>query len=707
MMSLKIIIKKTIHWLDRKLGLNMNKITIAELFEVIGMEIPGNFLGSKNHKLENISYVPSHIKKGGAFFCGEKYTRNINVDEFMKEILKYEPKIIFVTKQQYDKLTIDGPFVMVYYMYEKVVKVTRYLKNQYKARTVAITGSLGKTTTKDMIYNVLGKSFYLIKSFDNENTIGYLLKNVQRLNDKQEFLIHEFGVDIPTIMPRTASGANPEACVITNISEPHLDTFKTYEAILVEKLDLAKKMTAGSPVFLNYDDERLKNSQERLKRYKIISVGINNKEVDYYAQNITHSDGGIDFEIVNHQKCYPIRLNVRGEYNIYNALISFAIGDYYGMPIKKITEGIAEFQPSGIRQSLVNIGGYNVYLDAYNTAPKSLLSSVDIIEKLEVKERGRKIAILADMARLGEHSEKLHKEVGEKLSDKKIDVVYCYGNENAKTMADNISNSDIEVHYTENRDTLNEWIKNNLSRDDVILFKGPVNRLLTKTIDMMFGSSYHIRSEHFEYNTVDNFRYKLIYESENRNAKTLALHTYLGQNKNITVPEQYKNLSLFGMSPRCFAENKTIEEIVLPDSMRNISRAAFRGCSNLKKIKLPLSLNVIEINAFRECRSLERVEIPYGTTHIDDNVFTDCVNLKQVIIPDTVEYFGNNIFKGCPNVEFKYLTKDGLQDYLENGNDKITFLVNSETGELEVVSYDDKALTLNNYKNIVVSTKEK
>ncbi len=679
----------------------MKKITLLELFNTIGVPFPENMVDKKNEYLENVSYVPVHIKEKGAYFCSTKHTKDRDINEFMNEVLKSKPMVVFVTNEQKNKLTIDGPFVEIDDMFNKVLAVTKRLKNKYKAKTIAITGSLGKTTTKDMIYSVLGRTFYLIKSFENENTIAYLLKNIQRLDDRQEFLIHEFGVDIPTVMPRTAAASIPEASVITNISDPHLDTLKTHEAILNEKLSMVKTMAPGLPVFLNFDDTRLRNSN--LTEYKIVSIGIDNKDVDYYADNIVEEDGTIQFDVINKDKREKVEINIRGRHNVYNALIAFAIGDYYGMKKEKIVEGLSRFRPTGVRQTLVNVGAQKIYLDAYNSAPKTILSSINILESIPVSNNGRRIVLLADMARLGDQSKEMHIAVGKEIGTKDIDIIYCYGNDDAKHMSEAIKSKDkIEVHYTSDRSVLNKWVKENVRKNDILLLKGPINRLLSKTIDIVFGSSYHTRSEYYYHKTVGDFKYRIVYEKDTK-AKTLVLNKYLGNAKKIMIPSTLDHLEMFGMLPYCFVNNTTLKELIMPHSIRNIAKGSFKNCKNLKKVMMSTSLNVIEQEAFRGCNKLKRIVIPEGTTHIDDRAFMDCAKLKEVIIPDTVDFFGKELFKNSPKVKFKYLVNGKIQQHLVFENTKIQLLFNHTTNELEVVPIDkNQTFSSKKYKNLSI-----
>ncbi len=675
------------------------KLTVRELFNGIEMEIPKQFIENTEDVLTNVAYTLKHVREDGAIFCSNTFTRNRDVNDLIKELLIQKPKVIFVTKEQYENLNINGPIIMLDNVYRSILKISKVIRSRYHQRIIGITGSLGKTTTKDIIYSALAPTFYEIKSFGNENLIGYILKNLQRLTDTHEFLIQEYGSYLPGIISDSSNAVRPDAAVITNIATPHLDVFKSKDAILQEKLSLVKAMMAGSPVFLNYDDELLRSVN--LRRYKIISIGIDNKDVDYYADNILETSENIKFDIVNRRgDSHSITLNLRGRYNVYNALMAFAIGDYYGSTIENIIKGIEKFRPTGIRQNLVNIGGQKIYMDAYNTAPESLVSAISILEKFDNESHGKKIAIIADMARLGEFAPQLHKETGENLSDLNVDIIYCFGNNNAKIMAESIDNEKTEVYYTDDRDVLNSWIVENVKKNDILLFKGPVNRLLNKSVDLIYGSSFHFYGDYFEIKTEEDFQYKILYESDDYSKKTVFLRKVFKNTPIIEIPDSYNNIDIFGMAPGILEENKEIKSLIMPNTIRNIPLNAFKNCENLETVKFSNSLNVIEINAFRNCKSLKQIEIPNTVTHIDDNAFMDCDSLEEVIIPNTVGYFGNDIFKNSNNVTFKYSVDGQVKDYLTLGEYKIEFFNSPKYGL--VAYYLDKVGDLTEYNGIKI-----
>ena len=657
----------------------MYNLTLAEICDILDIKVPKELIEIKDDNLSCVSYSLKHIQKDCAYFLNTNAVYG-DINNSIKQILADGAKVIFLEKSQLDMIDIEWPFVLVENRFLSVVKITSYLRNKTKVKVIGVTGSLGKTTSKDFIFEVLNVEYNAIKSLGNENTLVALIKNVQKLTDETDFFVQEYGIATPNVMPLTASACIPNASVITCISDPHVDRFGSKEGILKEKLRMVELMEEGSPVFLNYDDEML--SKVNLPNYNIISFAVNNKKADYHAENIKEIGDSIEFTIVHNNNRYPAIIHVRGTQNIGNALVAFAVGEYYNIPEKTILKGISNYRPKGIRQTMVNIGGYNMYLDAYNTAPKSLVDTMHTLEKLPVKNNGRRIAIIADIAKLGDFAEELHKETGSKLSNCNVDIIYCYGNINAKYMAENINNEFTKVYYTDDREVLNNWLRENVNTNDVLMFKGPVPRLLSKTIDQVFGTSYHISSEHFEYITQGDFRFKVIYEKENHKAKTLAIVNYYGNNKELVVPAELNGIKVFSIADNSFANNDTIEKVTLPDSIKNISMNSFRGCINLNSIILPKELLYIGKSAFRDCTNLNSIVIPDKVIHIDDRAFMNCKSMTKAVIPASVNYFGDKIFYRCPNISFEHIGPK-KEPYLITNNFKIKLRRNKKTKQLE------------------------
>lgn len=627
---------------------NAIQYTLKEICDLIGVPVP-EWGYDDDEKFTNVSYHPHFIQKGGAFFIGGK----TDVDFGLRKALETGVKVVFLSKEHENHPGLQAvPHVFCENPFVAVTKIGADIRNRKGLTVVGITGSLGKTTTKDFIHSVLSQKYDTTKSLGNQNTIYPLFNNLQKI--QSDFFIQEFGAGTPGVMPTTVKACIPDAGVITNISDPHLDVFFTKENILNEKLKMLEVMPEGCPAFLNYDDELLK--KVTLDR-PVISYAVYNEEGDYHVENIREMADSVTFDIISAERRSEVTMYAHGTYNISNAVVAYAIGEFFGLTEDEIVRGIASYRPVGIRQNLVNIGGYNLYVDCYNNAPVSLVGAVEVLAKLPIEEGGRRVAVISDIDRLGEKALEKHGEVAHKIAEQNFDMAICFGNENAKCMADIIKAAGIETYYTSERDQLDGWLREKLTRKDVVLVKGAVIRLLSRTIDNVFGTSMQINSEQFERITMGEFDAKVIWEKEHLDRKTIALLKYNGKDEKPVIPTESHGAEVFSIGPMCFKQNNHIKRIRIPAPITNVAKGAFRGCKKLRSVTLPETLKMIEANAFRNCISIKEVRIPKNVIEIGDSAFEGCRALKTVYIPKSIGRVGEDAFKGCPGVELVYYEK--------------------------------------------------
>lgn len=626
----------------------VTQLTLKQVCEIIGLEVPEEYKYMENDVFTNMAYHTNFIKEGGLFFVRGK--SEADVDEKLQLAINEKVKFVIIEETSADRPLLEQiPHMTCKRPFKDVIKVSAKIRNDLGVKVIGVTGSLGKTTTKDVVHNVLSQGHKALKSLGNQNTIFPIFNNMQTMSEDTEFYVQEFGIKMPHVMPNTVGACVPNAGIITNISDPHVDTFGSKEGILKEKVKMLKKMPEGCPAFLNYDDELLRTVE--FDNRPIISYAVENKEADYYAENIEEFEEYMTFDIVHDGESVNATMYARGRFNIGNALVAYAVGDWFDIPVEDRIKGIGEFKATGIRQNFTNVGGYNLFIDCYNTAPLSLVNAVDVLCKMPIKHGGRKIAVIADIYRLGHMAEELHTECGQKIGESGVDLVYSFGNEYAKIMADEISKCGVECYYTPDREELNKWLSETVTKKDIVLFKGPVPRLLSKTVDQVFGTGLHVTSEHFVEYTEDDFRLRIIRESEDAEKTTAAVMTYNGEGKAVTLPDSIKNVAVIAVGAKAFFRNQNLETVAVPEPVFNIGASAFSGCRNLKKVTLPNTLKVIGPNAFRNCKNLSTIVIPEGVTEIGNRAFNGCEALQSVVIPSTVGRIGVDAFKGVPNVK--------------------------------------------------------
>lgn len=626
----------------------VTQFTVKQVCDILDVKLSGKYDDIKDNTLTNISINVNSLARGGAFILSGSNQQER--EEGLAKAIKKNPQFLIAGKASHKLVeAVDIPYIIVKDPYDAMVKLSGYIRKKLDLTVVGVTGSLGKTTTKEMIYSVLKQEYVADKNFGNRNNTKGIFNSLQLVDKDVQFYVQEFGVAIgKKSMESKINACLPDAAVITNISEPHLDVFGTKENILKEKVKLITEMPEGCPAFLNYDDNLLK--QVKLDKHPVISFAILNKDADYYAENIQFVEDYITFDAVHEERRTAIVLHSREKHNIGNALVAMAVGEYFHVPLDKIVEGINSFRSEGIRQSLVNIGGYKLYVDCYNTAPVSLLGAIEVLEHLPVEADGKRIAVLGDIVRLGEEEKKIHKDIGEKISASKVDLVLCFGNYNAQIMARAIRSKGVAALYTDNREELNNWMRRLIRQNDVTLIKGPVARLLSKSIDQVFGTSYHVRSEHHERVRYADYQIDVIFEKEDASKTTAALLEYHGKDEVHTVLPTYNNIDIFCIAANCFKDNNRIREVFVSEPIYNISDGAFQGCCNLTTVSLPNTMKVIGNQAFKNCASIKEIFIPAGVIDIGEKAFSDCTQLEKIILPGSIGHIGTDAFDNCPNV---------------------------------------------------------
>lgn len=626
------------------------KFTFGEICDILGIEVPEEYTELANKEMTNVATTLQYLKEGTAFFVlgTDDENKQLRLDRAIAE----KAAVVFVGKDASEKLVgLDKiPHVVLDAPFKSATMISARIREMLELEVIGVTGSLGKTTTKDLIFYVLKERFNTERSYRNGNTLHPMLEHLQHMKLDTKMYVQEFGAADINSLGRVLPACIPDLAVITNISDPHLDKYGTRENILKEKEKLITCMPDGCPAFLNFDDVLLR--ELKYENHPIVSYAIENKNADFYAENLKTEDGYMTFDVVNKGNKVPVKLHAYGEYNVINAVCAFAIGKWYGMTDEEVVRGIGNFKSEGIRQNLVNIGGYHVYLDCYNSAPISLVGAMKVLSNFKTEEGGKRVAVLADIARLGDASAELHKKTGLEISEiPNIDLVLCYGNENAEMMADAIKSKGIKTLYTPDRNQLDQWMRENITRKDITLVKGPVPRLLSKSVDQVFGTALHLNSEHFVEYTEGDFRFKVVHEKEDHEKQTVGIVNYLGEEKAVTLPNSFKGVDVFCVGPKSFSTHTELEEVIIPEPIYNIGIRAFFGCTNLKKIQLPKSLKIIDRAAFRACKSLETVVIPEGVVEIGPRAFKGCSKLTEINLPASLGNISADAFEGCGKVK--------------------------------------------------------
>lgn len=378
------------------------------------------------------------------------------------------------------ELNTDKPYILVSDTRDALKKLAKYYLGTLNVKIIAVTGSVGKTTTKDIIASVLSQKFKTLKTEGNFNNEIGLPLTVFRIGKEHEAAVLEMGMNNFGEIRALSDIANPDAAVITNIGVSHIENLGSREGILKAKSEIFENLKPGGVGILNCDDDMQITLKNKLSN-KIYWYGINNKE-DYFADNIVpNSILGTRFTLHTPKGSRDVNIKIPGEHMVYNALCAAAVGDIFGVDLDGICAGIESFQPTKMRMDITVFDtGLTLINDAYNANPVSMKAALDVLKTA----KGRRIAILGDMFELGADSEKMHAEIGAYAFDR-CDILICIGKESIAMYDAAIQDSVRCAYFETQEDFLNSDFKKGLYSDDVILVKASRGMHLEKTVEMI------------------------------------------------------------------------------------------------------------------------------------------------------------------------------------------------------------------------------
>lgn len=356
----------------------------------------------------------------------------------------------------------------------------RYLKRFSALDRVGITGSSGKTTTKEMIASILSLSSRVVANIKNLNSeIGVPL-TAFRVNSEHEYAVFEMGTNHPGEMSLLADIVRPKLALITNIGRAHIEYFNSREAIAIEKMAIFKYFTGKETAFLPHNEmllERLKNSING----SVVLFGT--KATAGYEG---YEDRGLD-GITVHWEGLPIQLSLYGQHNVLNALAAVSLAVKLGISGKDIKEGLEMVKPLFGRSQIIR-GEITVLLDCYNSNPDSARRALEFLES--VKWPGRKIAVLGAMYELGKHSGIEHLHLTEFANEMNLDILLLFGDEykdSFKTITSVSDRREITVLWEKDFDVLTRTVKKLLKTGDLVLLKASRGVELERLLPVIKG----------------------------------------------------------------------------------------------------------------------------------------------------------------------------------------------------------------------------
>lgn len=411
------------------------------------------FVAIKGENFDGHDYIPMAFEKGAKAVITEKYVQGYNC----------------IVVENTRKALLD---------------IARFYRKKFDINLVGVTGSVGKTTTKEMIALVLSEKYNTLKTTGNLNNEIGLPKTLFGLNKSHECAVIEMGMSHFGEISRLTKTALPTMAVITNIGFSHIENLGSQQGILKAKLEILEGMDGSAPIFLNADDISLYQTSYQLGR-ETITFGIENPDSDFRATNIQQFKDYTTFTVNWKDNKQDVLLSTIGKHNVLNALVSFAIGIKLNLTPTEICNALKKFKSDKLRQNIIQKGEQTLIIDCYNASPDSMKASLNVLSQTNPKGEGRRIAVLGDMLELGDMSERLHSMVGDFAGQSKADTLFCYGKE-----AQNIGRVALtygkEVQFFTDKQLLNSALKDFLQPNDVVLFKASRGMKLEDTINNIY-----------------------------------------------------------------------------------------------------------------------------------------------------------------------------------------------------------------------------
>lgn len=359
----------------------------------------------------------------------------------------------------------DKPVIMVDSCYQAIKDIAEYYRSLFDIPVIGISGSVGKTSTKEMIASVLGAKFNVLKTQGNfNNELGVPL-TLFGLEEHHQVAVVEMGISDFGEMTRLSKMVKPTACVITNIGDCHLENLIDRNGVLKAKTEMFIHRSKGASIFLNGDDNHLATVAQ-VDNTKTVFYGITNKN-SYYGDNIDNQGiQGIKCTLCTPKNRIDVTIPAIGTYMVANALVAVAIGEQLGMTAEEIAKGVESYKTVGSRDGVIQSQYITIIDDCYNANPVSVKGGIDTLVNL----KGRKVCILGDMKELGTNSKQLHFETGEYAKNKNVDVLVAIG-EDAHHIAQGAENGNTQVYYFTNVQSAIEQLESIICKDDVVLVK--------------------------------------------------------------------------------------------------------------------------------------------------------------------------------------------------------------------------------------------
>ncbi len=447
----------------------MEKITVYDIAAATGGKI---ISGSEKTLIESVSIDSRKVFNNTLFVAlkGENSDGHIYIPK------AFENGANAVISEQ--EIKSDKTVILVKDSAKALGNLSKWYKKKFNIKTVAVTGSVGKTTTKDMLAAVMNMQYHTLKTEGNFNNELGLPLTVLKLNRSHEAAVFEMGMSAFGEIDYLADIARPDTAIITNIGMSHIENLGSQEGIFKAKTEICNYFDKDSLLIVNSDDKHLKKAKQ-FEDFSVITYGIENF-CDYQARDIENLGlDGTKFSVDIYEREYRIHIKTPGVHNVYNALAAIACGVHYNIGPNKIVEGIENFSLTAMRMSVEKMGTVTVINDCYNSSPDSVKAALKVLST----QNTRKVAVLGDILEMGEFAKDAHSELGKAVCENKIDVLITAG-KNAKFIADGAKeNGFADCICFDTTDELVSKIPLLIQKNDTVLVKASRGMHFEKVVE--------------------------------------------------------------------------------------------------------------------------------------------------------------------------------------------------------------------------------
>lgn len=438
----------------------MDKLNIKKILEIINGKL---IQGSDDGWIDSVSIDSRKLEKNGLFIplVGEKS----NGHNYIEQLSKNGGKIS-LTQEKDREFPENMTIIEVESTFKGLQNLANYNRHQSKAAVIAITGSSGKTTTKDLVAAVLSEKYKTLKTQGNFNSEFGIPQTLLEINSRHEIAVIEMGMDYLGDIEKSIDLVDPDIAVITNIGLSHIEILKNQENIFKAKKEILKTLKDGNTALINGDDPFLRKILTEKNAFAVKTIGLLEK-VDFSVSAYQSTAEGLSMVINDETYTFAFP----GRHNLYNCLMAIWLGKNYGLTEKQIQKGLDAFIPSKNRMDIFDYKGIKFIDDSYNANPDAMRGALDVLDTLSKKSAGkrRRVAILGDMLEMGDYASQSHYEIGQ-YAREKADVLITVGhlsteiNRGFKAMEDNSHLKDVKESI--------DFSETVLKAGDVVLVKG-------------------------------------------------------------------------------------------------------------------------------------------------------------------------------------------------------------------------------------------